>query len=217
MAKPSSNLISEQRRRKNMSQQQLADALGVHWTTISKLERGITKLDFDYAEKIAAALGVDIYDLLPQKPLIKIALSGYLHHGGDVEAIEEGKEASIIVNSTMFYDLDTFWLGVKKNALYPYFIDGDILGLAWATDEERRDKDGNIDYSGFVGRFCLVEDQDGNQFMGVLSIGSIKETVDLHNANYPPLRNIRPHSLGQVSVALMSTPAMRGNPTFDET
>lgn len=208
MNKPRSNRISTVRRAAGMSQQQLADAIKVHWTTISKLERGVTKLDFEYAEIIANALGVDTSQVLPEfKPSVLIAVSGYVHFGGEVEAIDESKPDAFYIDSSVFYSEGTIWIVVQKNALYPYFRHGDLIGVTWISDLERQDKDGNIDYSKFIGRFCLVEDESEHQFMGVLSSGDSRETVDLLNANFPPLKNIRPRSLGQVTVAVMPTPA----------
>ena len=47
-----------------MTQQQLAEAVGVHWITISKLERGKIKLTTDWLDRIATELGVRARDLL---------------------------------------------------------------------------------------------------------------------------------------------------------
>lgn len=54
-----SNRIAEHRDAKGMTQQQLADALNVHWQTISKLERGKMQLTADWAVKIGKALDAD--------------------------------------------------------------------------------------------------------------------------------------------------------------
>jgi transcriptional regulator with XRE-family HTH domain len=64
------NRIAEERKAKGMTQQQLADAVGAHWITISKLERGRIKLTTDWLEKLAEPLGVRGIDLLsgPSNP-----------------------------------------------------------------------------------------------------------------------------------------------------
>ena len=59
------NRIAEERLARGMTQQQLADAVGAHWITISKLERGRIKLTTDWLEKLAKPLGVRAGDLLP--------------------------------------------------------------------------------------------------------------------------------------------------------
>lgn len=210
MRSPRSNRIAEQRRAKGLSQQQLAEKLGVHWTTISKLERGITRLDFDWVDKVCQALDVEEHEILPAaRRITKISLSGYIHHGGEVVSLEEHQSKVWEVNSSLFEDIDTVWVEVRHDALYPYFKDGDLLGLTWARDDERLDSQGEVDYSGFFGRFCLVQDHDGAQFMGIAAPSNSRDTIDLHNANFPPLQNIKPHALAQVTVAIMRNPAMR--------
>ncbi len=59
------NRIAEARRFLGMTQQQLADAVGAHWITISKLERGKIKLTTEWLEKLARPLGVHPSELLP--------------------------------------------------------------------------------------------------------------------------------------------------------
>jgi transcriptional regulator with XRE-family HTH domain len=59
------NRIAEERKARGMTQQQLADAVGAHWITISKLERGRIKLTTDWLEKLAKPLGVSASDLFP--------------------------------------------------------------------------------------------------------------------------------------------------------
>lgn len=57
------NRIGELRRAANLSQQQLADLLGIHSITVSKLERGKMKLTLDWMVKIAAALDVQPHEI----------------------------------------------------------------------------------------------------------------------------------------------------------
>ena len=52
------------RNARGMTQQKLADQVGAHWITISKLERGIIKLTTEWMEKLAAPLGVHPWELL---------------------------------------------------------------------------------------------------------------------------------------------------------
>jgi transcriptional regulator with XRE-family HTH domain len=47
------------REQKHMSQKELADALGVQPTSISRYERGVRKLSVEKAKRIAEILGVD--------------------------------------------------------------------------------------------------------------------------------------------------------------
>ncbi len=53
------NALKRFREQKQMSQKQLADALGVQPTTISRYERGSRQISVDKAKKIAEFLGVE--------------------------------------------------------------------------------------------------------------------------------------------------------------
>jgi len=61
------NRIRELRMAAKLSQQKVADRINVSKMTISALERGEMKLDLDYMERIARALGVEPTDLLPRR------------------------------------------------------------------------------------------------------------------------------------------------------
>lgn len=53
------NALKKFREQKHMSQKQLADALGVQPTSISRYERGARQLSVDKAKKIADVLEVE--------------------------------------------------------------------------------------------------------------------------------------------------------------
>jgi len=59
------NNIADARHARGMTQQELGDAVGAHWITISKLERGKIKLTTEWLEKLARPLGVHPSELLP--------------------------------------------------------------------------------------------------------------------------------------------------------
>lgn len=61
------NRLREQRMAAKLSQQALADRIGVSKVTISDLERGNMKLDVNYMLRLADALGVHAADLLPHR------------------------------------------------------------------------------------------------------------------------------------------------------
>ena len=58
------NSIALFRKAAKLTQQQLGDLLGVHWVTISKLERGRIKLTLDWADRIGRVLSVDAFNLM---------------------------------------------------------------------------------------------------------------------------------------------------------
>lgn len=61
------NRIRELRIAAHLSQQAVADRVGVSKVTISDLERGQMRLDVEYMKRIASALNVTPADLLPQE------------------------------------------------------------------------------------------------------------------------------------------------------
>ncbi len=62
MTKP--NRIAHFRKVAGLTQQQLADKVGSHWITISKLERGVNGLSVDWMERLAEPLGVKPHELM---------------------------------------------------------------------------------------------------------------------------------------------------------
>jgi transcriptional regulator with XRE-family HTH domain len=58
------SLLEETRRKAGMSQKDVADALGVHQTFVSKVEKGERRLDVVEFMELAEALGVDPIKLI---------------------------------------------------------------------------------------------------------------------------------------------------------
>ncbi|MFH1910387.1 MAG: helix-turn-helix transcriptional regulator [bacterium] len=56
--------VREERLRKKLSQEQLADLAGVHRTYIGMIERGEKNITLENIEKISSALGLKIKDLM---------------------------------------------------------------------------------------------------------------------------------------------------------
>lgn len=55
--------IRKYRREKKMSQEELADKVGLHYTTISRIERGVSNPPVQTINKIAKVLRVDMSEL----------------------------------------------------------------------------------------------------------------------------------------------------------
>lgn len=60
-----SNMIKMLRKQRGLTLQALADAIGTSNQQISRLEQGKIRLTVDWMDKIAAALGCEMADLLP--------------------------------------------------------------------------------------------------------------------------------------------------------
>lgn len=63
----SENCIKEIRKRKNITQVELAKRLGISQGAIQKLETGERGLDLEWIEKISKALNVKPWELLPKE------------------------------------------------------------------------------------------------------------------------------------------------------
>lgn len=59
------NRIKELRKKKHLTQKELAKLVGLDYTHIGRIENGDRTLDVEYLEKFAIALGVKPYELLP--------------------------------------------------------------------------------------------------------------------------------------------------------
>jgi transcriptional regulator with XRE-family HTH domain len=72
MSKPTTHYgqrLRELRHASGISQIHLAEAAGVHWQTVSKIELGQrTEPSFTVISKLAATLGVPLESFLPDKP-----------------------------------------------------------------------------------------------------------------------------------------------------
>ncbi|MFT4257372.1 MAG: helix-turn-helix transcriptional regulator [Pseudoxanthomonas sp.] len=56
--------IRAQRKARGLSQEQLAELANFHRTYVSQLERCVTNISIDGLERLAAALEIDVIDLL---------------------------------------------------------------------------------------------------------------------------------------------------------
>lgn len=94
------NRIKELREQQGLSQTQLADRLGAHYLTISKLERGEMQLNTKWMDRIAGALSVSARDLIAEGSAVDLRLA-------DIETKLDKAAASI--NRLMAH------LGVKED------------------------------------------------------------------------------------------------------
>ena len=58
------NVIRNERMRRNMTQEELAERADVHWTYVSGIERGKRNVSFTILLKIARALGMRLRELV---------------------------------------------------------------------------------------------------------------------------------------------------------
>ena len=61
------NRLKELRKAKKITQEQLADIIGVSQSLIALIEKGKRDIDFTLAEQLAKALNVKPYELMPEE------------------------------------------------------------------------------------------------------------------------------------------------------
>lgn len=69
--------LREARRSRGLSQEALGDLAGLHMSYVGAVERGERNISLDNMEKLSAALGLDLIDLLSPQPASKSAGGGY--------------------------------------------------------------------------------------------------------------------------------------------
>jgi transcriptional regulator with XRE-family HTH domain len=151
------NGIAGARKRLGLTQQQLAEKVGTHWITISKLERGKQQLTRAWIDKLSGALGIGYDELLgsgPLKPSHQIEVVSSLR-GDLVERIEPPDAVEIIRREPN----TGYWLRVGDESWKPFFLAGDLVRFSLIA---------NVSVHAVVGRLVLVEDLDGAMVAGVL-------------------------------------------------
>lgn len=191
------NRIAAIRKEKGLTQQQLADAVGSHWITISKLERGVMRLSDEWRKAIAECLQVDEWDLVPGGRKLPVAhIAGMVDEGGRVVGLDEENSEAFQISTSMFTHPAFRWLVVAGDALWPWYQDGDRLCL-WQIDGDELES--------VVGRPCYVVYETSGEPEGLMGTYEGRDdngryTIGRFNA--PPLRNLRLISVEVVAMAV---------------
>jgi DNA-binding XRE family transcriptional regulator len=197
---PAPNRIAEFRRKRGLTQQQVAERVGTHWVTISRLENGRQDLKWEWVEKLATVLDVNPMDLMQRnRALAQVPVTGVITPGGSAEAFDLENLPKKLVYSGLFDDPQSFFLLVVGDGLGPFFHDGDLMRFTQAETEK---------YEDYIGRFCAIWDESdefaGEEvFVGIMRRGREPGTVDLHNAGYPPIAGMKLKALAQATMVVM--------------
>lgn len=164
MADDPPNRIAEIRKQKKLTQQQLADLVGSHWITISKLERGVMRLTFEWMSKLADALGVAPGSLLGREGNFlaehEVRVDGRVVSGRLLPAnLPEIRRVKEVVDR---WDarFQPFWAELSDDSLLPFFVAGDLLQFTWIANEAA--------FSA-IGRVVVARLTDESLLMGVLT------------------------------------------------
>lgn len=192
-----SNRIALIRKQRKMTQQDLADAIGAHWITISKLERGKLPLTAEWSEKIAEALKVDDTDLtLDRTPKARIYVDN---------VILEGRSRAMLSDDPLPLNLgtgigstgDALWSLVADGSLYPFFQPGDILRLVVRIEDPKE----------FVGRLCLIRPaHEAKHYIGFLEKGSAAKHFTIRRLSGPPITDITVEIIAVIERSIYQPP-----------
>ena len=202
--KPAPNRIAEERKASGLSQQELADAVGAHWITISKLERGKIKLTTQWMEKLAAALDVGERDLLRSaKPIAKALVIGSVTDSGEVIVFPESEWTNTSIRSSHF--AQGAWLAVDTEFYSPILHPGDFVFLSLVSPTVMRSPlSGNL--KTMTGRLAFVEHKKRRGLIGMLSCGAKPGLWDLYLGEHRVLHDVRPKSIYIVTATLCTFP-----------
>ncbi|WP_082523925.1 helix-turn-helix transcriptional regulator [Methylobacterium sp. Leaf399] len=206
------NRIAEIRKKKGMTQQALADAVGAHWITISKLERGKLPLSFEWAEKLGSALGVGEFQVFKEVMSAKpVFIDGIITEGGRAHFYkdEAGKEDfdAIQVELDLGKRANTVWFEIDNDGFFPFFQTHDLIQVEWLTS-----RDSDL----FINRLCLVDLRDSDKDTGDLRLGFIvngtkKGFYNLNILSGAPIKDVQVNSgVAVVTMALFNPAVWRG-------
>ena len=176
MSTKPATIIAALRKRRRLTQQQVAEAVGAHWITISKLERGQLKLSLDWAQRLARVLKVEVEDIVAGEVYPKqIPIAGTI----GAEGVVYFGPSSI---TEVSFDLDFYsnatddWYVVNTMDFFPIIQSSDIVRV---TPVDR----GKLD--GYIQRICLVEllSKQSRQLFGILGRNHTDGTTQLTRTN----------------------------------
>lgn len=145
---PNPNKIAEIRRRKKLTQQQLAERLGVHTITVSKLERGVMQLTSSWIERLAKAMEVAQSELWMITDLMRFEANGQVSDGDRVQVVDPSENGFSTFRHPLG-DPTSKWLHVQDDSLLPFAGEGDLLQFSLLQMDE-------IEKSDLLnGRLCM--------------------------------------------------------------
>jgi len=178
-----------------MTQQQLAEAVGVHLITISRLERGEIKLTEEWMRKLAEPLGLsDPSHLMgPDEIHAQVNMDEAVDERGRVRSKQ--KPATWFFSGETLYHPDLRWIDVEGEALFPWYRPKDHIGVRLSLEP----------VSSHVGRLGLAKTADGDEYLGLLMGSSNVGTFEIHFPGAPPVRSKIITEFSPVVVAVFSS------------
>lgn len=189
-------MIKNRRIELNLSQQELADKIGVSKSAISRYESGeIGNMGLDKAQAISKALLIDPLILLgiesgkKLEPVdlsntINIPVVGRIPAGIPVEAIEDVVEYIDIPKDWTKGSQSYIGLRVSGDSMYPLLLDGDVVVI-------------RVQPSAETGDICACYVNGFDATLKRVSLTETSITLKPENPNYPPMTYTHP---GEVTI-----------------
>lgn len=195
-----SNRIAEARKKAGLTQAELAERVGSHWITISKLERGKMQLTGGWLTKLSEALSTDFASLLPERPGAnrEVMLFGTIKSDGTVETSADGYVYSIELPAEGTDDPVSYWMEIEGDALFPYFDERDMIRFVSVDDDL---------FGSAIGRLCHVSTDDGRELVGFLEQAA-DDSYSLAIPGRRPVRNFKPKDIGIAVEAKFIVPGL---------
>lgn len=141
------------RKKKNITQQELADKTNIERSTISRIENGEIDTSIDNAIKIANALEIPLEEIIAKdlrfdnispveidKDVVKIPVLGVIPAGVPIEAIEEVLDYEEIPKDWCKSGKEFFGLLIKGDSMFPKYIDNDVVIFEKTNDFNNGDE-----------------------------------------------------------------------------
>ncbi len=192
MAEHLNNNVKHLRSVKGISQQTLADKIGVDRSTISRIENGEIETTIDNAMKIAKVLKVNIEDLITKDltfdngtlidvdcETIQIPVLGTIKAGIAIEAQEDILEYVDIPKDWVKGDKSFYGLKISGDSMFPKYNESDIVIFEHTEDYVlAQNKDCAVMVNGFDATFKNVT---------ITEMGITLVPLNLNNSdNYQP-------------------------------
>lgn len=192
-------LIKDKRKHLELTQQELANKIGVSKSAISRYESGeIGNMGLDKAQALVKALNLDPLILLgfvgangkELRPVdlsasVKIPVVGKIPAGTPVEAIEDVIDYIDIPEDWIKGDAEYIGLEVKGDSMYPVLLDGDRVVIRVQPTAE-------------TGDICACYVNGYDATLKRISLTSSSITLKPENPSYPPKTYTHP---GEVTIA----------------
>lgn len=151
------NNIASIRKAKGISQVELADRLGMHWTNLSKIERDKSDPAMDRFQQIADELGVDLAELFAlASDADEIADPGFLPYAGKTQA-GVFIDVNIYANNGPQYAAISPDPRYRKAKQYVWQVLGDSMNKAGISDGMYAV---GVDFVDFVRHYRMIESGD---------------------------------------------------------